>query len=377
MATPAAAAKRAGSKRLPRLDKDDDTHAYADTNTKNPWSTAFTLRIKGFSMLSEPVWSECFECGIATWRLWAYPKGLGVGKDTHLSVYLEAQDAMWAPAAEYKFTLVNQADGSKSHSTGDKESTFDRGESSCHGVSEFFKLSSLRRASAGWLVNDTLVLTVDVTVQREDRFQLDAGDAPCNVVLRLPCGVTIPVISHLLPLASPFFRDALEGKGTKGRDTRASSAAISVDGSLGTWTYILADLYPQYDPPALSLDSVYRLLPVVHKYAFTKLLSRLVAFVKEKGSELDHYPEYPTTYVIRWLALAEHLQLDELIQLGIGRLRGMTRKQLQMAITSVVVGEAGRTQRIVRDRVKQLGQELRDTILAIAASDQPSPRQRS
>jgi hypothetical protein len=41
-----------------------------------------------------------------------------------------------------------------------------------------------------------------------------------------------------------------------------------VDGSLGTWTYILSDLYPLHDPPALSLESVYALLPVVHKYVF-------------------------------------------------------------------------------------------------------------
>jgi hypothetical protein len=43
------------------------------------------------------------------------PRGFGVGKDTHLSVFLELQDTLWAPSAEYKLTLVNQADVSKSH----------------------------------------------------------------------------------------------------------------------------------------------------------------------------------------------------------------------------------------------------------------------
>ncbi|KAG1673740.1 hypothetical protein FOA52_002309 [Chlamydomonas sp. UWO 241] len=71
-------------------------------------------------------------------------------------------------------------------------------------------LSALRTKDAGWLVNDTLVLTVGVTVEREDRFQLDTGGAPCDVVLKLPCGVEIPVHGQLLPLASPSFRDVLE-----------------------------------------------------------------------------------------------------------------------------------------------------------------------
>jgi hypothetical protein len=31
------------------------------------------------------------------------------------------------------------------------------------------------------------------------------------VALKLPCGVEVPVVSQILQLASPFFRDALEG----------------------------------------------------------------------------------------------------------------------------------------------------------------------
>jgi hypothetical protein len=48
-----------------------------------------------------------------------FPQGYGAGKGTHLSVFLELQDAMWAPAAvKYKLTVVNQADASKSVSLG-------------------------------------------------------------------------------------------------------------------------------------------------------------------------------------------------------------------------------------------------------------------
>jgi hypothetical protein len=40
-----------------------------------------------------------------------------------------------------------------------------------------FRGTSLRSggAAVGWLKNDTLVLSVDITVKRESRFQLEAG----------------------------------------------------------------------------------------------------------------------------------------------------------------------------------------------------------
>jgi hypothetical protein len=103
------------------------------------------LCIENFSTLTDyRVYSECFEAGIGTWcvgrlradaatargaslcaiapcvgkpdrrRLFVFPKGNDGGADTHLSVFLEAQDAMWAPTAECTFTLINQADASRS-----------------------------------------------------------------------------------------------------------------------------------------------------------------------------------------------------------------------------------------------------------------------
>jgi hypothetical protein len=51
-----------------------------------------------------------------------HPGGWGDGKITRLSVFLEAQDDMWVPSAEYKFTVVNQVDGTKSRSEGQSHS---------------------------------------------------------------------------------------------------------------------------------------------------------------------------------------------------------------------------------------------------------------
>jgi hypothetical protein len=123
-----------------------------------------------------------------------------------------------------------------------------------------------------------------------------------------------------------------------------------VDGSFGTWTYILSDLYPMHDSPALTLGSVLTLLPVVHKYDFSKLLTRLVAFVKESTGELHHDPKYRSTYIVRWLEVSERLQLDDLRELCLDRLRDMTGEELQTATTVEVVVGSGADKRKRRRR---------------------------
>ncbi|KAG1656641.1 hypothetical protein FOA52_008865 [Chlamydomonas sp. UWO 241] len=316
--------------------------------------------MEDFSKLpSERVRSETFEAGICTWKLSVDPDGYGDAEGTHLSVFLEAQDDMWAPSAEFKFTMLNQADASKSLSMG-----YAMAFNTCDvwGTAEFIELSELKTAGAGWLVNDTLVLTVDVTVQREDRFQLDTGGIPCDVALKLPCGAEVSVHGLFLQVSSLFFCDALEDV--------SASAPIPVDGSIGTWTYIVSCLYLLHDQPDLTLRSVYTLLPVVHKYDFPKPLTRLMAFIKGKSEMLSHNAWDFITYTIRWLALAERLQLDELRELCLDRMRGMTREQLQMAITVEVEagsGTAAQKKHAFRSEVKNHRQDLRDKLLTLIA----------
>ncbi|KAG1677559.1 hypothetical protein FOA52_014457 [Chlamydomonas sp. UWO 241] len=275
-----------------------DMEAECSTSTsKDPWTTtSFT----NFSKLpSGPVRSDPFEAGIYTWRLKVWPDG---DDDDHLAAFLVTTDSNWGPKAEYKMTLFNQADASKSRSYGEM-ATFDI-RRPAWGNRELIKMSELRDAAAGWLMKDTLILTVGVSMERDDRFQLDAGvplpvrcdwaaapcakhacaclcaaGVPCDATLKLAGGAEVPCVSVLLQMASPFFRCALE-------DVQGG-ASIPVDGSLGTWSFILSDIYPQYSPPFLTLSSVYMLLPVVHKYDFTNLLGRLVAFVRGK---LSHNP---------------------------------------------------------------------------------------
>jgi hypothetical protein len=142
-----------------------------------------------------------------------------------------------------------------------------------------------------------------------------------------------------------------------------------VDGSLGAWMYVVRYLYPEHDPPALTLSSVHTLLPVVHKYDFPKLLARLMAFVERNSEALSHDPAEPS-YIVRWLALAERLHLDELLELCLGRLRSMSKEQRKKALTVMVeVGSdnASKQKRAVRKGVKQLGQTLRDELFVLIA----------
>ncbi|KAG1670267.1 hypothetical protein FOA52_003617 [Chlamydomonas sp. UWO 241] len=288
-------------------------------------------RIEDFSKLtSELVLSSPFQAGGRTWMLVVFPSGRGKDAGTHLSVGLFVRDNTVITTAEYKFTLVNQADTSNSHSRGGT-SEFLLGDSSTYDA-QFFKLSELRDAGAGWLVCDGLVLTVEVT---EDIFQLDAGGAPCDVTLQLPSGVEVPVL----------------------------------DRCHGTWTYILKYLYPQYESPALTLSSAYTLLPVVHKYNFPKLLTRLIDFVKGNNKALSRDPSDSVNYIVRWLALAERLQLDELQELCLHRMQGMTREQLQSAITVEVEAVSGGKQKkhAVRKEMLQLGHALLAELPSITA----------
>ncbi|KAG1676264.1 hypothetical protein FOA52_006482 [Chlamydomonas sp. UWO 241] len=302
----------------------------------DPWYSSFTWRIEDFSDVSAPLLSDSFEAGIGPWRL---------------------RDTMWAPASvKFKLPLVNQADASKSRSAG-FTSKFNA-DAPTSGEPKLIELSTLRGEESGFLLNRTLVLTMDVTVEHKDRFKLDTGGAPCDVVMKLPCGAELPVSSHILQMTSPFFSGAPQDVN--------GSAPIPVDGNLSTWYHILSDLYPQYDSPDLTWGSVYVLLPLTHKYDFTKLTKRMVAFAKEKSSELSPNAGNTQRYVIWWIALAERLQLDELFEVCLSRLRTMTRQELHLAIAEAAPA-GGRKQRVVRAEVKQLGKELREEVLTIAA----------
>ncbi|KAG1670967.1 hypothetical protein FOA52_011402 [Chlamydomonas sp. UWO 241] len=246
----------------------------------------------------------------------------------HISVFLDAPDSATysvetGPSAAFTVHIHNQHNPDNTLSKG-TEHTFTSSEPDW-GFSLFAPLDEIANPTNGFRVNNRLILSIDLAVESKAPFQLDTGGVPHDVTLKLPYGAEFPAVSKLLQVASPFFRDALEDVTVSG--------PLPVDGSIGVWTYILSCLYPLHDQPHLTLRAVYALLPVVHKYNFAKLITRLVGFVKEKIQTLSHNPDDSETCVIRWIELAERLQLDGLRELCLSRLGEMMKEQRETAIT--------------------------------------------
>jgi hypothetical protein len=115
-----------------------------------------------------------------------------------------------------------------SSSSADTQHTF-TAEVSDWGFSKFINVEEVLNPANGWVVNNRMILSIDITVSHEE---LDtgllqtftcchpplprslalraAGGVPCDVTLKLPCGSEVRAIGLFLQSASPFFRDALE-----------------------------------------------------------------------------------------------------------------------------------------------------------------------
>mmetsp|Transcript_32581 Transcript_32581/g.97223 ORF Transcript_32581/g.97223 Transcript_32581/m.97223 type:complete len:226 (-) Transcript_32581:51-728(-) len=165
------------------------------------------------------------------------------------------------------------------------------------GFEEDLDMAAQKNPEAGWLVDDVLVLKFVIRVKQKVEYSL-SDKMPSDLTLKLPSGGKLPAFWQLLRFASDDFLNA------PGGDT------MPVDGSLCAWTYIPMWLHPQHDEPDLTLGGAYVLLPVAHKYGFSKLVDRVVGFVRSHAL-IDVHSVY-INYAIYWLALSEDLQLDEL-----------------------------------------------------------------
>ncbi|GFH15304.1 BTB domain-containing protein, partial [Haematococcus lacustris] len=103
--------------------------------------------------------------------------------------------------------------------------------------------------------------------------------------------------------------------------------SVKVSGSTKEeWLLVISQLYPIVPRPELSLQQLQQVLPVVHKHNFPELLqfveTRLVTQLSNSWS-LD--PAAPG-YIIKWLVMAEQLQLDALKQAA---LKGLEKQPAQ------------------------------------------------
>jgi len=130
-------------------------------------SGAYEWVIENFSQLRDTKkYSEQFEIGGHTWRLLVFPQG---NKSDSLSLYLDVPDTEmlpfnWQRSAGFKLMLVNQQDRSQSFSK-ETNHTFTSRESDW-GFTAFIPLQDITAAGSPYLVNDTLIIRVEVTVHK-------------------------------------------------------------------------------------------------------------------------------------------------------------------------------------------------------------------
>ena len=102
---------------------------------------------------------------------------------------------------------------------------------------------------------------------------------------------------------------------------------LKVDGSVDAWRCILQRLYPFYPQPSNNLSVVATMLPVLHKYDIAHLLTSALDFVNSNlirpPSSLSPDPFSPS-YVLKWLNLADGLQLDDIKTACLSKMRQMS-----------------------------------------------------
>ncbi|KAJ0773648.1 putative ubiquitinyl hydrolase 1 [Helianthus annuus] len=137
--------------------------------TKLPTTmNTYIWTIDDFSALPEQaLYSEAFKLGKMKWKLSLFPKGPKVGKGTHLSIYLGVHDAAllpdgWKVYAKYKIRVKCQGTGSDiQHGT--TNGWFNNAADSW-GFPSFMPLSQLMDFENDFLLDDTLIVEVEVSV---------------------------------------------------------------------------------------------------------------------------------------------------------------------------------------------------------------------
>ncbi|KAK4798330.1 hypothetical protein SAY86_030656 [Trapa natans] len=131
------------------------------------YSGKYAWRIDNFSkMAALECSSEVFTVGGCNWKVLLYPKGNKT--DDYLSIYLEVADAAtlpdgWCRDAEFTFALLNPCNGVDSMKKMGGRNTFKVREINW-GYNKYVPLIELHDHGRGYLVNDTIVVEVKITL---------------------------------------------------------------------------------------------------------------------------------------------------------------------------------------------------------------------
>lgn len=197
---------------------------------EDPPTSKFTWTIEHFTKLNvKKHYSETFIVGGYKWRILIFPRGNNVD---HLSMYLDVADSTtlpygWSRYAHFSLAVANQIH-SKYSVRKDTQHQFNARESDW-GFTSFMPLLDLYDSGKGYLVNDTLVIEAEVTVQRGmDYLQYDSKKETGFVGLKNQ-GATCYMNSLLQTLYHmPYFRKAVYHMPTTENDVPSNSIPLAL-----------------------------------------------------------------------------------------------------------------------------------------------------
>ncbi|KAJ9519480.1 hypothetical protein QJQ45_000573 [Haematococcus lacustris] len=138
----------------------------------------------------------------------------------------------------------------------------------------------------------------------------------------------LSVLRDVFAVSSPLMADLLS----------TGCTLVKVSGSTKEeWLLVISQLYPIIPHPELSLPQLQQVLPVVHKYNFLELLQYVNGrLVTELPSCWSLNPSAPG-YIIKWLVMAEQLQLDVLKQAALEGLKKQPPNQIKGQMAAKVL----------------------------------------
>jgi len=154
---------------------EDARDSASPSTTSSEWTGEYTWAIRNFSHIKErKLYSETFEVGTYSWRLLIFPKGNDNARQAdHVAVYLDFPEASYtpphmSPKAHFDLIVENQTHSDKTLIRGTQH-TF-TSQATDWGFTQFLAFSDANDPKKGFIVDDTLVLKVRITVHRDERY---------------------------------------------------------------------------------------------------------------------------------------------------------------------------------------------------------------
>eukprot|EP00884_Botryococcus_braunii_P009403 jgi/Botrbrau1/18464/Bobra.0072s0047.1 len=136
--------------------------------------------------LENKIYSDPFEIGDHQWNILFFPRGTKA-EGKHMSLFLNVPDAdaqplQWGRKANFKLTIINQLDSSKTICK-DAEHIF-CGKEVDWGFTVFMALDELEPPERGFIVDNTLKIRADVKVERQNGLQYNSKEETGYVGLK-------------------------------------------------------------------------------------------------------------------------------------------------------------------------------------------------